>query len=83
MLIIDWFQLFKHTVASVGAMYVTIMNLPYDQRFKRENVILLGIIPGPSEPKRNLNDYLKPFVEELQKFHTGVSMTVCDNTEKE
>ena len=72
MLNIDWFKPFKHTPASVGAMYVTIMNLPYDQRFKRENVILLGIIPGPSEPKRDLNDYLHPFIKELQELFTGV-----------
>ena len=83
MLNIDWFKPFKHTPASVGAMYVTVMNLPYDQRFKRENVILLGIIPGPSEPKRDLNDYLQPFIAELQEFFTGVSMDVCGKTEKQ
>lgn len=54
MLNIDWFQPFKLTKASVGAMYLTILNLPYYCRFKRQNIILLGIIPGPSEPSRDI-----------------------------
>ena len=41
------------------------MNLPKHERFKRENVILAGIIPGPSEPPRNINTYLSPLVDEL------------------
>ena len=45
MLNIDWFQPFTHTVYSVGILYLTIMNLPRHLRFKRENVIILGIIP--------------------------------------
>ncbi len=50
MINIDWFQPYKHTTASVGAIYLTIMNLPCAVRYKREYTILLGIIPGPSEP---------------------------------
>ncbi len=52
------------------------MNLPYQVRFKRENIIVLGIIPGPREPKTDINQYLLPFVKELQKFETGVLMDV-------
>ena len=48
---VDWFQSFKHTTYLVGAVYLTIMNLPRAVRFKRKNVILVGILPGPSEPK--------------------------------
>lgn len=55
MLNVDWFQPFKHTTYSVGAVYLTIMNLPRSVRFKRKNVILVGILPGPSEPKRDIN----------------------------
>ena len=57
MLNLDWFQPYKLTQSSVGALYLTIMNLPYNQRFKRENIILLGIIPGPSEPQREVNHF--------------------------
>ncbi len=67
---------FKHSNSSVGAIYLAVMNLPYQVRFKRENIIVLGIIPGPREPKTDINQYLLPFVKELQKFETGVLMDV-------
>ena len=35
--------------------YFAIMNLPYEQRFKCENIILVGTIPGPTEPHGDLN----------------------------
>lgn len=73
---IDWFQPYKLTEASVGAVYLTVMNLPYHLRFKREFLILLGIIPGPREPKRDINSFLRPLVGELLDFWNGVSMDV-------
>lgn len=60
MLSIDWFQPFKHRVYSVGVMYLVFMNLPRSIKFKRENVILLGLIPGPCEPPLNIITYLTP-----------------------
>ena len=76
MINVDWFQPFKHVQASVGAMYLTILNLPRHLRFKRKNIILLGIIPGPSEPPKNINQYLSPFVTELLELFTGIEMFV-------
>ncbi len=45
-----------------------------------ENVILLGIIPGiipgPGEPRRNINQYiLRPFVKEMLQYNTMVRKT--------
>ena len=74
MLNVDWFQPYKHTTSSVGAMYLTVMNLPYTVRYKRENTILLGILPGPSEPEKNINQFLRPFVKELQQYFHGIPM---------
>lgn len=76
MLNVDWFQPYKLTQSSVGAIYLTVMNLPYQERFKRENVILLGIIPGAGEPPRDINQYLRPFVKEMLQYSTGVMMNV-------
>ena len=39
MINIDWFQPFKHTQYSIGAVYIAVMNLPRHLRFRRENVI--------------------------------------------
>ena len=66
MLNVDWMQPFKRTQYSVGVLYMVLMNLPRHERFKRENVILVGIIPGPKEPSGNINSYLSPLVDELE-----------------
>lgn len=58
MLNVDWFQPYKHTVHSVGVIYLTILNLPRSLLFKRQNVVLLGLIPGPSEPKHDIHHVL-------------------------
>ena len=46
---VDWFQPFKHTQYSVGAIYLVLQNLPREQRFKEENIILVGVMPSPHE----------------------------------
>ena len=33
--------------------------------------MLAGIIPGPHEPKRDVNSFLKPLVNELKLFWSG------------
>ena len=72
---IDWFQPYSHTVASVGVIYLAVMNLPRHLRYKRKNMLLVGIIPGPSEPKE-INSFLFPLVEELKQFWHGVTLAV-------
>ena len=49
MLNMDFFQPYKHIQYSVGAIYVTILNLPRAIRIKPENVVLIGLIPGPRQ----------------------------------
>ncbi|SMN01286.1 hypothetical protein SPONN_2359 [uncultured Candidatus Thioglobus sp.] len=80
MLNIDWFKPCKHTEYSVGAVYLTIMNLPRRIRFRQENAVLIGLIPGPKEPKRDVNTVLGPLVEELLKFWDGVKMTIFSDS---
>ncbi|XP_035665651.1 uncharacterized protein LOC118408900 [Branchiostoma floridae] len=72
MLNVDWFQPYKNIKESIGIMYLSVMNLPREQRFKEENIIVVGIIPGPHEPKLHINGFLEPLVEELQKLWKGL-----------
>ena len=65
MLNCDWFQPYDFTQYSVGVLYMVILNLPRAIRFKTENVIIVGIIPGPSEPSEHINSYLWPLVDDL------------------
>ena len=79
MLNIDWFRPYKHTPYSVGAIYLVVTNLPRAERFRKENVILVGIIPGPSESPLHMNSYLKPMVDELnQLWEHGMQITSPD-----
>ena len=65
MINIDWFSPFKHSPYSVCAIYIVVTNLPRSERFKKENMILVGLVPGPAEPPVHMNSYLNPLVEEL------------------
>ncbi|CAH1264067.1 Hypp2840 [Branchiostoma lanceolatum] len=71
----DWYQPFKHSEYSVGVLYLVVLNLPREERFKEENMIVVGLIPGPKEPKLNINTFLEPLVEELQDLWKGVLLT--------
>lgn len=75
MLNVDWFKSFKHQEYKVGVMYLAVLNLPREMRYKRENIVV-GIIPGPSEPPTTINSYLQPLVTELLKLWNGVQLTI-------
>ena len=53
------------------------MNLPRSSRFK--NVLLIGVIPGPSEAKHNVNSYVNKLVIELNTLWSGVIMSALDS----
>ena len=69
---VDWFQPYTHVTDSVGAMYLVVLNLPREERYKRENMLMVGIIPGPNEPSLDINSYLTPLVLELKEFYNGI-----------
>lgn len=71
---IDWSQPFDHTNHSEGVIYLAVMNIERKQRFLQENMILVGVIPGPREPKSNINSFLRPLIDELLKLWHGVMM---------
>ena len=82
MLNCDWFQPFELTSYSVGVLYLVILYLPRAIRFKPENIMIAGIIPGPSEPDHNeMNSYLRPLIKELNSLWTeGFTMSHGGNT---
>ena len=78
---VDWFQPYKHSPYSVGAIYLAMMNLPREERYKQENIIIAGIIPGPDEPSKDINGYLKPLVSELiALWEEGIEYKAADDT---
>ena len=77
---VDCFQPFKTTTYACGAMYMSILNLPREERYAVENTVLVGVIPGPREPSKTLNSYLAPLVQELKQLWTGVVMKSASGT---
>ena len=71
MLNVDWFQPYKHSTYSLGVIYLVILNFPRNIRYKLENSIIIGFIPGPHEPSGNINTYLGPLVQELLELWHG------------
>ena len=69
MLNVNWFNPFKHSPGSIGAVYCVLANLPRNERYKRENILLLALIEG--EPKHDMNAILKPIVDELITLWEG------------
>ncbi|KAL1929829.1 hypothetical protein VTP01DRAFT_983 [Rhizomucor pusillus] len=56
-------------------------HLPPDERYKPENVILVGVMPGSKEPsKQQINHYLEPLVDELLKLYTAVNISIDAGT---
>ncbi|OAD70543.1 hypothetical protein PHYBLDRAFT_102129, partial [Phycomyces blakesleeanus NRRL 1555(-)] len=50
-------------------------NLPRSERYKKENVVFVGLMPGPKEAKTSeINHYLRPLVAELNQLYGGVVM---------
>lgn len=75
----DWFQPFKHCTDSLGAIYLVIMNLPRKERYKRENIILAGLIPSLKTEPSSLNSFLTPLVKELQELWKGVRLYTSES----
>ena len=65
---VGWFNPYKHTQRSVGAIYCVFANLPRSEQYKRENVMLIGLV---GEPKHDMNSVLKPAVNERLTLWIG------------
>ena len=55
---VDWFKPFDRSEYKVSALMMSVINLPRSERFKKRWTMVLGIIPGPTEPKGNINTFL-------------------------
>ena len=77
---VDWFTPYEHTQYSVGVIYLIVANLPRSERYKLENVLVVGCIPGPKEPKHSINTYLSFMVDELEVlWDAGIQVSVNTN----
>ena len=85
MLNVDWFQPFTRRSTSVGAIYLTCLNLPREERYKKENILVAGIIPAMrngGEPS-SLNPFLQPIVNDFKEFLVGINCNTADCGQQE
>lgn len=77
---VDWMNPYGKKAAgisaSVGVISLACINLPMSIRYKPENLILVGIIPGPHEPSlESVNHFLMPLVNDLlQLWNPGLTL---------
>jgi hypothetical protein len=76
---IDWYQPFEGGAHSQGLIWMSIQNLPRAERFLEENMILIGVLPGPKETSRTqLQGALAPLRDELLELFRGVPLQAGD-----
>lgn len=69
----DWIQPFVTASYSMGVIMMVVGNLPRSVRFKRQNVILVQLLPGGSE-KVDCQALLRPLAEDLLALRNGVNI---------
>jgi hypothetical protein len=72
MLNMDGFQPFKRRQYSVQGIYLAIMNLPRHLRYRRENMILVGLVPGGKE-KIPLTHFISRLAKQLKQLWENIS----------
>ena len=77
---VDWFKPFKRSEYKVAALMLSVLNLPRRERFRKKWTMIVGIIPGPTEPKLHLNTFLKPLVDDLLCLWRGMPILPDGNT---
>ena len=68
----DGFGPFKQCNKTAWPLIMFNYNLPPKERFRKENIISLGTIPGPKEPS-DMNSFLWMLVQGLLQLEIGVS----------
>lgn len=66
----DGFTPFKRSKQTCWPLLLINFNLPPEIRFRKENLICVGVIPGPSKPK-DPDSFMWPMVEELLSLMVG------------
>ena len=68
----DGFAPFKKRKHTAWILLVFNYNLPPDERFRKDNILCVGIIPGPKKPC-DADSFIHPLVRELDELAIGVS----------
>jgi hypothetical protein len=67
----DGYGIFTHGQATAWPLILFNYNLPPEIRFHSDNLLALGVIPGPNKPA-DMDSFLIPLAQELFQLATGV-----------
>lgn len=74
----DGFSPYRRSQHSITPIVAMILNLPESLRHQANNLILVGLIPGPKAPA-SYNPYMQMVVDELKKLFT-IGFSIEDPT---
>lgn len=72
----DGIPLFKSSAFAIWPVYLAINELPYKERFKKENIILAGLWFGNKKPVPYL--FLRAFKESLEIIYRGITLKISN-----
>jgi hypothetical protein len=61
----------------------TILNLPPWFCNKRKYIMMSGSIPGPQQPRNDIDTYFRPLIEDLKELWYNDGVQVCDEHKHE
>lgn len=74
----DGVSLFKSSKMGIWPLYLVINELPYKERFKKENVVFAGLWFGYDKPLPNM--FLRIFVDDFLKLYEGIKCKIANMT---
>ena len=75
----DGVSIFKSSKYNIWPFYLTINELPYFERCKLENTLLVGLWFGNKKPKPNI--FLKPLQNSMKEIYKGINLQTCNNVQ--
>ena len=70
----DDFGAFGKAYHKLGGLYIQFGNMPLSMRQCLKNHFLVGLVPFGAK----FTDFIKPFIEQMQKLQNGIIMTNCN-----
>jgi hypothetical protein len=68
----DDFGTYRTVYHSLGGVYVQFGNMPFDLRKLLKNHFIIGFVPFGA----SFNEFIKPFIRDIQKLEKGVEMEI-------
>lgn len=73
----DGIPVYKSSKVSMWPVYLSINELPFAERTKRQNLLMIGLWFGPQKP--NANNYFYKFYKQFKTLSRGINVTLSTN----